>query len=175
MRQRRITRLAFVLQLLVIAFTVLWSVEYVNRLYGHLFVQDWANYWFVDDTVEVTPAMRLWAIPIYIPVFLPAYAGAYFAFRLLGFMRRLQLFRLETTKALMGLGGSLLVVAVIDTYVVVAERWHLTQWNAAGADRWQFFYDAGDITIGLAGLGFILMGWVTREAMLIEQDLQEIV
>lgn len=175
MRKQRISRLAFVLSLLVIAFLVLWTVEYADRIYGHLFLRDWANYRFVDNNVEITRAMRLWAVPIYVPVFVAAYASGFFALRLLRFMRRLELFEMKTVNALMALGAALLGVAVVDTYVVMAELRYLTQWNDGGSVPWRFIYDAGDITIGLAGLGFVLMGWVTREAMLIDQEMQEIV
>ncbi|MEM7241875.1 MAG: DUF2975 domain-containing protein [Pseudomonadota bacterium] len=145
------------------------------RIYQHVFINDWATYRGVDDSLKITSRMRGIVFAFYIPVFVAAFAAFSTAAMLLTQYQRMEIFSSKTSNRLIALGISLICVSLVDTLILSFEGPLLTHWNVDGPISPQYYYDSGDITIALAGAGFCLVGWITREALLIQKENEAII
>lgn len=169
-RLKRIQMLSRALIWAVSAFMGWWSYEYAHRIWDNILTAEWGMYNGVDDALIMTTAMRVWAVAYYAPVVIIAFVSYWFAVRLLYLYRQGVIFDVRAARALMGLGWAFVGIALVDTFITATERWFLTLWNADGPLAPRYYYDAGDITIGLAGLGFCLIGWITREGLFLVRE-----
>lgn len=76
---------------------------------------------------------------------------------------------------IIGGGLALIGILIVDTYIPAFEAKFLSQWNSGKSLPAKYYFDSADITIGLAGLGFCLIGWVLKEAILLKQENESII
>ncbi|MCH2163584.1 MAG: hypothetical protein MK098_02880 [Marinovum sp.] len=170
MRQQRISNVAKILMVAVVVFALFWTVEYTLRIIHHVGYSDWTQWRAVEESVVITPGMRALVALFYVPVFVVALASFCYAMRLLQFYRAGIIFDHGPAVALIGVGLSMVGVAVVDTYVYAFEETLLSAWNSDGPVSPRYYYDPGDITIALAGVGFCLIGWITREGVRMREE-----
>jgi len=170
MRQRRLALVSSIMILAVAAFGLFWTVEYTLRIYQWVFVRDWSDWPIIDADLEITTAMRWSVVPLYIPVYAVSFMALGCALCLLNLFRQGVVFDLRAVRFIVWLGVALVGVCIVDTFVPMLEYPLFTRWNADGFQTVGYIYDAGDITIGLAGMGFVLFGWIMREAILIARE-----
>jgi len=170
MRCTRIEILAVVLMVLVAVTGVVWTVWYGLEVSHALFVKDWREWDFVDDTVLVTPWMRLSMVPLYLPMLAFGLANTVFALLLLNLFRQSVLFDPRAAKRVICLGVSMVGAMLADTVIWISAVPLYSRWNADGPAALHYAYDSGDIVIGLAGMGFILCGMLMKEAILISRE-----
>ena len=170
MHKQRISRVASILLIVVNIFAILWTVEYCFRIIPHVGWADWGRWRGVDDDLVITWWMRFLVGWFYVPVFFVAFGSFYFARRLLKAYERGVIFDERTAGSLIFLGLFMIGVGLVDTYVYAFELTLLSAWNDDGPVMPRYWYDAGDITIALAGAGFCLVGWVTREGLRMQRE-----
>ena len=170
MRRKRMMLMALVMMSLVAIFGIAWTVEYTLRIHDAVFMQDWSKWPFVDDGIEITSMMRAAALTMYIPIFLIAFFSIGTAMMTLNFFRQGRFFDTQAARYLILTGCSLIAIGIADTLMAMFELVFYTQWNAEGPVAPRYVYDAGDITIALAGIGFLLFGGIMREAVLLARE-----
>lgn len=166
----KIRLLSTIMIVFVSLFFVFWTVEYFDRIYTHIVVADWSEYTFIDATFEKTISVQTLFFLFYLPVIAAAFWSFQYATRVLLNFRKLEVFTLKAAKDVKFLGIGFVLVAIVDTLIPMFERPLMTLWNEAGPLAPRYFYDAGDITIGLAGIGFFMLGWVMQEACKLETE-----
>jgi len=171
MRNTRIRVFSTVLLVLIGLYGIFWYAEYSSRVIPHVFLNDWSTYGWADDSLKTTLGMRLTAFMIYLPFYLVSAIQFTSAFLLLNCYRKLIIFDLRPARYLMVLGVSLALVLPMDGLIVAYEPVFFSQWNTLQPRLSpQFEYDAGDFSIAFAGLGFLLIGWITREGLLLRRE-----
>lgn len=170
MHYDRVEIMAVALMALVAVTGTIWAIWYVQEVGHAVFVQDWNEWDFVDDTVSVTFAMRLSMVPLYLPMLVLGCANATLAMLLLNLFRKSVFFDPRAAKRIRLLGMSLVATMLVDTAIWVLAIPLYSRWNAEGSADLKFYYDPGDIVIGLAGLGFVLCGLLMKKAILIARE-----
>ncbi|MEM9973545.1 MAG: hypothetical protein AAF771_05150 [Pseudomonadota bacterium] len=175
MRYIRIEIMALALMGLVAVTGVIWATWYLREAGHAVFVQDWNEWEFVDDTVSVTSAMRFSMALFYLPMLVIGCANAIFAVLLLNLFRKSIFFDPRAAKRIMLLGTSMVGTMLADTAIWVFAIPLYSRWNADGPAALKFYYDPGDIVIGVAGLGFVLCGFLMKEAIAIARENEGVV
>ena len=170
MRQEKISRWAYGMMVAVSIYGVVWTVEYLWRLYRNVFSQDWATWPIVRDDLLMGTEHYVSAALFYLPVIFVAMATVFSALILLNYYRKGVIFDERPAQALRWLGLSFIGIMLVDTYVFAFERWFYTLWNPEHREPIRYVYDAGDITIAFAGLGFWMIGWITREGVRMREE-----
>ena len=170
MKYRRIQVVSILMIFVVVLFGVFWFVEYSMRLGTHLFFMEWSTYPFVDDDFVVTNWHRFVACLYYSMIYITVLST--FAATLLLFNRYRKgfIFDTRTSTYLMCLGGGLVGIFLVGTLISSTEAAFLSQWNAEGAVAMKYYYSSSNIVIGLTGIGFWVMGWISHEALRIQRE-----
>ena len=175
MRKNRIEIMARVLMGLVAITGLVWTYLYVRDVTDAVFLQDWSAWPFVDETLSVTISMRLSMLPIYIPMLVFGLGNIVFALLLLNLFQKSIFFDPRAAKWIKLLGLSMVGAMISDTLLWLVARPLYSRWNADGPVALDYYFDNGDIVIGLAGLGFVLCGSLMREAIVIAQETEGLV
>lgn len=175
MRKNRIESMALVLMGLVAVTGLIWTIQYVREFTDAVFLHDWRDWEFVDDTVSVTLPMRISMALFYLPMLFFGCANTILALLLLNLFRQSIFFDPRAAKRIMLLGLSMVGAMIVDTAIWVFAIPLYSRWNSDGPVALEYYYDPGDIVIGLAGLGFVLCGSLMREAILIARENEGVV
>jgi len=178
-RARRLRLVATLLLIATVLFTILWSWLLlrwvVPQVFGDLIYE---NY-FVEEGAQVTIMMRaiygsLWFITIGAGL-----VGAGFAVQMLWRVRAGEYFTERTALSIKRFGLALVAAMICDTVLAAFGHSVLTWGNAplvVGAEGSigyvppTYYYDSGDITVLLCGIGFFLIGWILQEGGRIETE-----
>lgn len=175
MRVQRIRILSTIVMILVGIFCLYWTYDYSVRIIPHITTADWSTYNIVDNNLAITTQMRIIAALFYAPVYITAFVSYYYALRLLNSYRQGIIIDIRPAYYLMGLGLSLLAVIIVETFIASFEGAFLSQWNQTHQIPVEYYFDSLDLTVAFAGLGFCLVGWVTREAILMKEEVEAFV
>ena len=170
MRQKIISRWAYGMMVAVSIYGVIWTVEFGLRLYRNVFSQDWATWPFVRNDLVMGVEHYVSAALFYLPVFFVAFGTVFSSLVVLNYYRKSIIFDERPAKALRWLGLSFIGIMVVDTYVFGFERWFYTLWNQELREPIRYVYDSGDIRIAFAGIGFWMVGWITREGLRMREE-----
>jgi hypothetical protein len=129
----------------------------------------------VDPRITVSVFQRVLYGAAWMAVIIPSLIAFYFAIQLLSRIRQGDYFTLVTTRYLRNLGVAVMVAMIGDTLLPILVRMILSYRNIDGMLGPRYFYDAGDISLFLAGFGFAIIGWVFHEARKIQIENQEFV
>jgi hypothetical protein len=129
----------------------------------------------VDPRITVSVFQRVLYGASWMAMIIPSLIAFYFAIQLLSRIRQGDYFTLVTTRYLRNLGVAVMVAMIGDTLLPILVRMILSYRNIDGMLGPRYFYDAGDISLFLAGFGFAIIGWVFHEARKIQIENQEFV
>ena len=149
---------------------MIYKITTVHRIDGQL-----QNVYVVHPEITVSVWQRLLYGAAWLSVIVPSLVASYYAVKLLGKFRVGEYFTLVTTRYLRNLGFALMVAMIGDTLLPILVRMILSARNPDGMLGPRYFYDAGDISLFLAGFGFAIIGWVFHEARKIQIENQEFV
>jgi hypothetical protein len=129
----------------------------------------------VDPRITVSVFQRVLYGASWMAMIIPSLIAFYFAIQLLSRIRQGEYFTLVTTRYLRNMGFALMLATLCDTILPTLVRMILSARNPDGMLGPRYFYDAGDISLFLAGFGFAIIGWVFHEARKIQIENQEFV
>jgi hypothetical protein len=129
----------------------------------------------VDEGVKATLTTRTiyfigW-MPTVIVSALSTIAGLY----LLNRIRKGLFFDLRTGMAIQVLGALSVIVIVLDTIMEAVSIVLITQLNSDGGMPLRYQYDPTDIKMLILSVVIFMMGWLMREAIIIDQEHKEYV
>lgn len=165
MKRNRIQTVSIVMIVLISLFGLFWAIEYSYRLGVHLFVKDWSTFPMVDDGFVMTTGRMLLACLYYSPVYIVSFSAIGSALLLFNRYRQGFIFDQRTSLYLIAVGISLIGIFAFDTIISATELSFMSHWNADGAVAIRYKYDPSDIVIAISGIGFCLLGWISREAL----------
>ena len=175
-RMNRVRTLTTAMIALTALFFVYWNIMIVSWMVPFVFGEGMQNGAWVDEGVVVSFGQRA----IYFAMWLIVVAAAWFtffsAFRMLATFRNGAFFTIETCRKIQSFGAGLVAVIVCDTLFSIF-RLPIMSWanpadGATGNISPSFYFDSGNITIFLCGLGFFVVGWVLHEGAQMAEENQ---
>lgn len=178
-RIRRLRRVATLLQYAVLAFVTFWSYLLLDWAIPVIFTDAIHTHRFVETGAEVTVLMRVIYGGLWLSVLVAGWVGAAFAVRMSRQIRAGHYFTDKTARDIKWLGLSLVAAMICDTILAAFGHSVLTWGNAPkvpglpgsiGYVPPSYYFDSGDITVMLCGIGFFLVGWLLQEGGRIEAE-----
>ncbi|MEL7461847.1 MAG: DUF2975 domain-containing protein [Pseudomonadota bacterium] len=166
MKDRRVTRMATIIMLLTVAYTIYMPLSILWWLVPFAFgdPDQWVSLAFVD--AEVIP---LWTRGLYFAVWMTTIVGGLLsllaALKVLNIYRRGAYFSEDAFRWIMRLGVLIVAAMLADTLVGATSTAILTMHNSVGQREVALYIDNGDISLALCGLGFCMIGWVLKIAI----------
>lgn len=175
----RIRTISTVLIVLVSSFFIVWITQLLGWLVPFLFQGAMQDHPWVEPGVEVSLGQMIAYGALWFTVVGISCAAFWVALRLLFDLRAGAYFSIEACQKVQRFGLTLVGVMVADTVLGLAIAPILTWGNdpngPIGQRGFEYYYDSGDITIALCGLGFYSLGWVFQAGFEIERENREFV
>lgn len=152
------------------AFCVVFSISLLGHIFSYTFGVGMQNNGWVDEGAVITLGQRVAYFCAWAVVMCLAWFAFFAAFRVLISLRSGAFFAVETCRRLQTFGASLVAVIIADFFLGLVQVPIITWANADGGRALALSVDNGDITIGLCGVGFLVIGWVFSEGALIAEE-----
>ena len=179
LQSARIRTISTVLMVLVGLFWVVWLANLLRWYVPFVFQGGMQNHPWVEPGVIVSTGQYTAYGIVWGLVVAASCVAFWLALRLLRDLRAGAYFSIEACEKVQRFGLSLVAVMAADTILGMAISPILTWGNApdgpVGRRSFEYFFDSGDITIALCGLGFYGLGWVFQIGFEIERENREFV
>lgn len=168
----RIKHIATAICVATLVFSLSWSLQILSWLLPLLFADDkvWHALNWTDQTAEISLTIRVCYALLWSVLLATGWTLTYFTIRLMLTLRKGHYFSLNTAYLIKAVGGTLSMFALNDTLFATLSPVILSLNAANGPAALQYWFDSGDITMFICGLGFVLVGVVAKEAFKIAQE-----
>lgn len=175
MRKAKIRNLTTLFMGVLAMFAVYYPYRGFSWLLNMSFLQPdrWLASPWVDQGAVIEPLTRTTYFAVWL---LPLLAGIYSllaALYLLWFFRQSIFFDDRIARALTHIGGAVVASAVLDNLAASVSPMILSWHNEAGPAVLRFWYDSKAFSLIFCGIGFVMLGWVLKQAILIARENEE--
>ena len=168
---------AGVLMLPVGVYLIYYIYESLSRFISRSFTHPewWYTHWMVDEGIKAALATRTLYFVGWMPIIIVSAMSTIAGLYLLNRIRKGLFFDLHTGWAIQMLGGLSVVTIILDTIMEAVSVVLITSQNADGGLPFRYQYDPTDIKMLILSIVIFIIGWIMREAIMIDQENREYV